>query len=91
MNVQRGLPVIEEVIRERERQNAKWGIQTHNAGTWLSILMEEVGEASRATHPHELSLENYRKELIHVAAVAVATVEDFDHHVALGEDPIQFV
>ena len=36
MNTQQ---VLQEVAKERERQDAKWGVQRHNPLTWLAILM----------------------------------------------------
>ena len=39
--------VIQRVIDERLRQDAKWGEQNHNAIEWVAILTEEVGEASK--------------------------------------------
>lgn len=88
--------VLELVKKERQRQNEKWGQQDHNAVEWISILTEEVGEASKEAvdfhfangdqDPHlkagELlqrhRIENLRKELIQVAAVAVQAVESID-------------
>lgn len=40
--------VLREVRAERYRQNIKWGPQHHDIQTWLTILMEEVGEAAQA-------------------------------------------
>nr|WP_319266007.1 MazG-like family protein [uncultured Draconibacterium sp.] len=39
--------VLNEVKAERHRQNEKWGVQDHHPIEWMSILMEEVGEASK--------------------------------------------
>ena len=36
--------VLEEVLNERVRQDAKWGRQDHDPPTWLMILGEEVGD-----------------------------------------------
>ena len=41
--------LLDEVRSERERQEAKWGPQTHDRSWWLTILAEEFGEAARAT------------------------------------------
>lgn len=38
--------VLVDVGNERVRQDEKWGPQSHDAKTWLAILMEEVGEAA---------------------------------------------
>lgn len=48
-------------------------------GTWLDILTEEVAEAFAETDPVKL-----RKELVQVAAVAVAWVEDIDSREKVG-------
>lgn len=39
--------VLEEVLKERTRQNEKWGQQDHNLTEWVAILTEEVGEVSK--------------------------------------------
>lgn len=79
-----------DVLVERDRQDAKWGEQNHSPVAWLAILMEEVGEAA-----HEIcnaSIDPYipeerpfwlaklRRELIQVAAVAVAAIESLDRN-----------
>jgi hypothetical protein len=38
--------VFAAIRAERERQNATWGEQNHDAYTWLAILGEEFGELS---------------------------------------------
>ena len=38
---------IEEIVKERIKQNEKWGEQNHLPFEWMPILMEEVGEASK--------------------------------------------
>lgn len=65
--------VIEKIIAERQRQDAKWGIQNHDPVVWLAILTEELGEAARAILERDMtSCEN---EVVQIAAVAVAMVE----------------
>lgn len=69
-----------EVFEERQRQNAKWGIQRHDMGEWMKILMEEVGEACQAmqkdTKQYKVTdASNLKKELIQVSAVALAMAE----------------
>lgn len=44
----RKLPVIAEVLTERERQDAKWGEQNHEPVVWSAILSEECGEFAQA-------------------------------------------
>jgi hypothetical protein len=83
------LTVLEEVLAERVRQDARWGVQNHDPSVWLMILGEEVGEAVKAaleawaddscysSYPH---LREYRRELLQVAAVAVAMAESVDRN-----------
>jgi hypothetical protein len=65
-----------DVYMERQRQDNKWGLQEHMPDTWISILGEEYGEACAANN--EKDGEQYRKELVETAAVAVAAVEAYD-------------
>lgn len=67
-----------EVIKERVRQDSKWGEQNHDLNKWLVIEMEELGEAARAAFEDDYS--NYREEMIQVAAVAIAAVESYDRN-----------
>ncbi|MDP3766692.1 MAG: MazG nucleotide pyrophosphohydrolase domain-containing protein [Dehalococcoidia bacterium] len=68
--------LIQDVLDERARQDAKWGHPTERAislGTWQVVLVEEVGEVSRAILHRDR--DNLRDELIQVAAVALAMAE----------------
>ena len=79
--------VLAEVAQERDRQDAKWGQQNHSPAGWLAVLVEEVGEAAQqiaqgwvepiTSEPAEY-LANLRRELIQVAASAVAFIECLD-------------
>ena len=40
--------LLDDVAEERLQQEDKWGAQHHPREWWLTILMEEVGEAARA-------------------------------------------
>lgn len=85
--------VLQEVAKERERQNTKWGVQRHNPLTWLAILGEEVGEVNKAVLENIFSrkgLEEYRQELIQVAAVAVAAVESLGDEAVEDGDPVAY-
>ena len=69
------------VKAERERQFAKWGKQNHDLFTWLSSLMEEVGEAAQAALHSTFGGSHagtFKIEMIHVAAVAVQIIEWFE-------------
>ncbi len=70
--------VIEEISSQVNLQMAKWGEQNHLPYTWIAILTEEVGEVCHAAL--ERDVDNYREELIHVIAVAVAQVECWDRN-----------
>lgn len=72
--------VILDLWDERERQDKKWGVQRHPHGTWLAILMEEVGEVAEAMQKGLVSekptdADDLYKELVQVAAVACAIAE----------------
>ena len=72
--------VVKAIIKERDRQDEMWGLQRHEMGTWLQILVEEVGEVAQAMQSHERwskqsDSEDLLEELIHVAAVATAIAE----------------
>ena len=54
------------------------GIQNHKRYVWSSILGEEVGEVNKAINDGDL--DNYREELVQVAAVAVAMIESYDRN-----------
>lgn len=74
------LEVLSHVGKERDRQNVLWGKQHHDYGTWLTILVEEVGEVAQAMQKQknwgkDSDSDNLYEELIHVAAVAVAIAE----------------
>ena len=40
--------ILALVQDERDRQQRKWGIQTHSIPEWMTILGEEFGEACKA-------------------------------------------
>lgn len=74
--------VLEDVRLERVRQNKKWGEQNHTADRFYVILGEEFGEVGEAIldmdRPSDATRQQYRTELLHVAAVAVQMVENLD-------------
>ena len=93
--------ILEQVKRERECQDEKWGEQNHKGIEWIAILTEEVGEAAKEAvdyhfkNPYvnaanmkiypDQGIQNarkarYRKELVQVAAVAVAMIESLDRN-----------
>lgn len=69
-------PILMEVLRERIKQEKKWGQQNHEPLKWNAILGEEFGEVSKAIL--EKDIKNYREELIQVAAIAIAAIDSLD-------------
>jgi hypothetical protein len=77
------LAAIHDVLLERARQDKKWGKTSRDYLGWMSILAEEVGEA--AGEVNEIIYSGGRfdadvksrltTEITHVAAVAVAIIE----------------
>jgi len=74
--------ILADIEAERQRQLLKWGDQHHTPAWWFVILGEEVGEVARAIFESDWTkgATNYRDELVQVAAVAVAALEDYDIH-----------
>lgn len=73
--------VLAQVGKERESQDKKWGEQWHSDCEWSSILGEEFGEAMQEVNRVTFGMKeqtDLRKELLQVAAVAVAWVENID-------------
>jgi NTP pyrophosphatase (non-canonical NTP hydrolase) len=64
------------IAEERKRQDIKWGAnRDQHDMIWLTILIEEVGETAEAILKH---LPTVKDELIQVAAVAVAWLENIE-------------
>ena len=75
--------ILKEVVKERKRQDNKWGEQNHHPFKWLAIIAEEFGEASKAVlESRMISSDNsYREELIETAASCIAAVESLDRSI----------
>lgn len=75
--------ILDEIRRERSRQDAKWGPQNHDPVLWHLILAEEFGEVGMALnewHFRKASLQPAREELIQTAAVCIAMIESMDRN-----------
>lgn len=71
------LKVFEKIRRERRDQDIVWGAdRTLDNMLWNTILIEEVGEVSRAILKKDR--QNLHDELVQVAAVAVAWLENWE-------------
>lgn len=91
---------INDILTERVRQDVKWGEQNHDAERWMLILGEEYGEAQKAALELTVAVERkpldaakvvrfvgeYRRELVQVAAVALAAIECLDRNTGSGEE-----
>ena len=66
--------ILLAISQERQHQITKWGIQNHPLIYWRGILMEEVGEAAKDII-EDNSAEAITKEMVQVAAVAVACID----------------
>lgn len=67
--------ILELIKAERDRQDAKWGKNSHNPVVWYLIAQEEMGEVNKGL----LKGDNWnavQREIIQLAAVCVAWLED---------------
>lgn len=85
-NLPAQVALMHAVAEERKRQDNKFGPSPRNmhSGVWLAVLMEELGEVSRAILESDST--NYKEELIQVAASAIAALEDYQ----LGTQALSF-
>ena len=68
--------IVYEILQERKKQDMKWGDQSHHPNLyWLGILVEEVGEVAKALIEDD---DNWRYELVQVAAVALSWLETLE-------------
>jgi len=77
--------VLHDVARERQRQDRRWGEQSHPPELWLAILTEEVGEVAKEiaeSSVRPLDVAAYREELVQVAGVAISAIEALDYGAA---------
>lgn len=65
--------IYEEVYDERIKQDAKWGVrhddQYDNSNDWVGLIVKHAGRAVFQKRP------TFRKQMIHVAALAIAAIE----------------
>jgi NTP pyrophosphatase (non-canonical NTP hydrolase) len=81
---------LRAVWQERKRQDEKWGEQNHSPEWYYLILAEEVGEVAQAILQTRFGgehggIDKIAKEVLHVAAVAVAMLECLDRNSGLQE------
>jgi hypothetical protein len=72
------MTVYDEIKTERAAQDVKWGgplhDDTHTPDHWVNFVIEHAEDA--ISDEHHLSA--YRKEMVRVAALAVAAIESWD-------------
>ena len=66
--------VLELVRLERLSQDIKWGEQNHLLPYWLTIILEELGEAAKDILQEKSSV-SIVTELVQTAASVVAMIE----------------
>lgn len=84
--MERTSKVLAAVHEERVHQDKKWGVQEHEPERWFTILLEELGEAAKARL--EMDSTGYRAEMVSVAAVVVAAIEQFDREAEPGSNQV---
>lgn len=72
--------IINKVLEERKRQDAKWGEQNHIAPVWGMIIGEEYGEMCKAINefgfnPTPEKEQDIYTEAIHTMASCMAMIE----------------
>lgn len=94
-----GTKAVFDVLKERKRQDEKWGEQNHDPFLYLTILGEEYGEACQAALHAKFngeSIGSYREELVQTCAVALAMIQCLDRQkwqwsTSPGTDPANLV
>lgn len=77
--------VLAEVAEERDRQDAKWGGPTHddahNPADFCAFIREHEARAEAALRGEPVrESDNYRRQMLRVAGLAVAALEQWDRH-----------
>lgn len=68
--------VINAILEERDFQDQKHNTSHHGMGTWLLLIESELDEAKLAAVKGGKGRNSVRHELIQVAALCVAALED---------------
>lgn len=72
--------VVEAVAAERRFQDTKHGTDPHELGTWVLLIEAELNEAKAALIKGGEGRNSVRSELIQVAALCFATLEQYGTH-----------
>lgn len=68
--------VYEAIDAERDFQVNKYDQEHHGMGTWLLLIESELNEAKLAAVKGGIGRNSVRSELVQVAALCVAALED---------------
>jgi hypothetical protein len=82
------LEIIQTVLEERLRQDAKWGEQNYDDATWALIAGEEFGEVQQAILHDRFGGKakgTTRVELVQLTAVCLQWLECMDRQTAKAE------
>jgi hypothetical protein len=78
--------VLSLLQQERAEQDAKWGERhddAHHPNDWIAILARHLGLA--ASDGSEIDLTRYKKQLVRIAAVAIAALETLQRQTTPSE------
>lgn len=83
--------ILAEINAARDDAESKHGRNWHNYPTWISLLAEELGEAAKEAHSAHFGGDyinkasaRLRAELLDVAQLAVALIEQIDEDAVSG-------
>lgn len=73
--------IFDEIRKEIDRQDQKWGVRNQHPATWFLILNEEIGEAAMEVNDvnhdaSKINKEKYRTELIQSCAVLIQMIKN---------------
>lgn len=81
--------ILDDICTERARQDHQWGgaahDDQHNENDWNAYITRFLGRALTWEPSDPVGLANYRRDMIKVAALAVAAIEWADRLAAEGE------
>lgn len=83
--------ILDAIIAERERQDAKWGQQDHIASVWGCIIGEEAGEVCKAINEYGFAptSENIDAVFIESVQTAACCVALCEHILRVRRDSVE--
>jgi hypothetical protein len=74
--------IFVEIAEERGRQDFKWGgpahDDLHDVPAWLNFIMAHTKKAEKVSADWSFDLKVFRKQMVRVAALALAAIEWVD-------------